>query len=109
MIYKTKTNVPYSVGSLGKYHTKEDVSGLKVRNCTIFDTTNDVRIKTRPGSPSSSTTNFTFEDIIMNNVLNSIIIDQEYFPQSLCGSKVTTTNTNTPYLSHSLSNYFMYN
>ncbi|XP_020529669.1 polygalacturonase-like [Amborella trichopoda] len=63
--------------SLGKYQNEEDVSGLKVRNCTISNTTNGMRIKTWPGSTSSSATNFTFNDVIMNNGLNPIIIDQD--------------------------------
>lgn len=73
-----------SVGSLGKYMNEEDVSGVSVRNCTVSGTTNGVRIKTWPGSPPSQASNFTFEDIIMHNVSNPIIIDQHYCPDHDC-------------------------
>ncbi|RRT31475.1 hypothetical protein B296_00054680, partial [Ensete ventricosum] len=41
-----------SVGSLGKYTDEKDVIGLTVRNCTLTDTTNGLRIKTWQSSPS---------------------------------------------------------
>ncbi|XP_010522804.2 PREDICTED: exopolygalacturonase clone GBGE184-like [Tarenaya hassleriana] len=68
----------FSVGSLGKYKGEEDVSGITVRNCTLNGTDNGARIKTWGGSDASKATDITFEDIIMNNVKNPIIIDQEY-------------------------------
>ncbi|KAF3341755.1 exopolygalacturonase [Carex littledalei] len=74
-----------SVGSLGKYPNEEDVRGLVVRDSTIINTMNGVRIKTWQNSPSSSSaTNITFENIIMKNVNNPIIIDQTYCPENLC-------------------------
>ncbi|XP_078169443.1 exopolygalacturonase clone GBGA483-like [Carex rostrata] len=74
-----------SIGSLGKYPNEEDVRGLVVRNSTIINTKNGVRIKTWQNSPSSSSaTNITFENIIMKNVNNPIIIDQTYCPENLC-------------------------
>ncbi|XP_077212449.1 exopolygalacturonase-like [Tasmannia lanceolata] len=76
-----------SVGSLGKYPNEEDVVGLHVRNCTLTGTTNGVRIKTFAASSPSSASNFTFEDIVMNNVYNPIIIDQEYCPYSSCNQE----------------------
>ncbi|KAJ4703589.1 Pectin lyase-like superfamily protein [Melia azedarach] len=60
-----------SVGSLGKYKNEEDVIRLTVRNCTFKDTKNDVRIKTWPDSQPGIASNFTFEDLVMNNVENS--------------------------------------
>ncbi|XP_072959068.1 exopolygalacturonase-like [Typha angustifolia] len=41
------------VGSLGKYGDEMLVIGLLVKNCTIKNTTNGVRIKTWPGSTAS--------------------------------------------------------
>ncbi|PIA56942.1 hypothetical protein AQUCO_00700950v1 [Aquilegia coerulea] len=74
-----------SVGSLGKYQNEGDVNGLIVRNCTMTGTQNGVRIKTWENSPgASAATNMTFEDIVMNNVGNPIIIDQTYCPFASC-------------------------
>nr|XP_018681760.1 PREDICTED: polygalacturonase-like [Musa acuminata subsp. malaccensis] len=74
-----------SVGSLGKNANEKDVSGLTVRQCTFTGTSNGLRIKTWPSSPSSlKATGFVFEDIIMNNVYNPIIIDQNYCPYANC-------------------------
>ncbi|KAF9622177.1 hypothetical protein IFM89_030035 [Coptis chinensis] len=86
-----------SVGSLGKYQNEEDVSDIFVTNCTLSETTNGVRIKTWPGSPPSAASNINFEDIIMKNVKNPIIIDQEYCAAGSCGkaskaSKVKISN-----------------
>lgn len=67
-----------SVGSLGKYKNEEDVSGVFVRQCTMLETDNGLRIKTWGGSTPSKAVNIHFEDIIMENVKNPIIIDQNY-------------------------------
>ncbi|KAF9619825.1 hypothetical protein IFM89_009576 [Coptis chinensis] len=53
----------------------KDLSSL---NITRAGTDNGIRVKTWPGSPPSKASNLTFEDIIMTNVKNPIIIDQEY-------------------------------
>lgn len=66
--------------------------GVNVRNCTINGTQNGVRIKTWPGAPASTASNFTFEDIVMNNVSNPIIIDQEYCPSHSCKSSEVVIN-----------------
>ncbi|CAN6544859.1 unnamed protein product [Malus baccata var. baccata] len=77
-----------SVGSLGKYPDERDVSGLVVKDCTMTGTANGIRIKTWANSPgSSAATNMTFENIVMNNVTNPIIIDQSYCPFTACTSK----------------------
>ncbi|KAL4181928.1 hypothetical protein AMTRI_Chr12g273520 [Amborella trichopoda] len=76
-----------SVGSLGKFPKEEDVQGIHVENCTISDTTNGLRIKTWADSASSSASGFAYEDIVMNNVANPIIIDQQYCPYSSCPQK----------------------
>ncbi|GMY39182.1 Glyco_hydro_28 domain-containing protein [Fagus crenata] len=76
-----------SVGSLGRYRNERDVSGLLVRDCTMRGTTNGIRIKTWANSPgSSAATNMTFENTVMNNVTNPIIIDQTYCPFTSCTS-----------------------
>ncbi|KAF9615366.1 hypothetical protein IFM89_023017 [Coptis chinensis] len=76
-----------SVGSLGKYPNEQDVNGVHVQNCTLIGPDNGVRVKSWPGSPSSKATNLKFEDNIMTNVKNPIIIDQEYCPSKGCETK----------------------
>jgi galacturan 1,4-alpha-galacturonidase len=78
-----------SIGSLGKYTNEEPVSGIRVIGCTLTDTMNGVRIKTWPSNPTSGfATDMHFEDIIMNNVANPIIIDQVYCPWNQCKAQV---------------------
>ncbi|XP_019193115.1 PREDICTED: exopolygalacturonase-like [Ipomoea nil] len=75
-----------SIGSLGQHENEEDVSGIVVKNCTFTNTKNGVRIKTWAPSFSSRVFNLIFQDIILNNVSNSILIDQHYCPNSHCRS-----------------------
>ncbi|CAH2078685.1 unnamed protein product [Thlaspi arvense] len=78
-----------SVGSLGRYPNEKDVKGLVVRDCKMSGTTNGIRIKTWADSPGlSAATNMTFQNIMMDNVTNPIIIDQSYCPFSSCTSNV---------------------
>ncbi|KDP34800.1 hypothetical protein JCGZ_10580 [Jatropha curcas] len=67
-----------SVGSLGKYPDEDDVSGILVINCTFSNTTNGARIKTYSDSGPSNAFGIVYQDIIMNDVKNPIIIDQKY-------------------------------
>ncbi|XP_022979570.1 exopolygalacturonase-like [Cucurbita maxima] len=76
-----------SVGSLGRYKNEMDVIGIRVENCTISDTQNGVRVKTWPGNYSSNAAHLTFQNIVMNNVSNPIIIDQHYCPNHSCDTK----------------------
>ncbi|KAK2648543.1 hypothetical protein Ddye_016032 [Dipteronia dyeriana] len=77
-----------SVGSLGKYEKEDPVTGVTVRNCTITGTMNGVRIKTWPDSFPGAVSNMHFENIIMNNVGNPVLIDQAYCPWNQCNAKV---------------------
>ncbi|CAI9091045.1 OLC1v1025964C1 [Oldenlandia corymbosa var. corymbosa] len=90
-----------SVGSLGKYQNEEPVEGIFVRNCTLINTMNGVRVKTWPAAQPGSATNMHFDDIVMQNVSNPIFIDQQYCPSNQCSlsapskvkvSKVTFKN-----------------
>ncbi|RZC64759.1 hypothetical protein C5167_008457 [Papaver somniferum] len=76
-----------SVGSLGKQQDELDVRGLIVRNCTLSGTENGLRIKTWPASPAIKASHFIYQDIIMNNVKNPIIIDQCYGSKKKCVSQ----------------------
>ncbi|KAL0320079.1 UNVERIFIED_CONTAM: Exopolygalacturonase [Sesamum radiatum] len=70
-----------SIGSLGKYEGEQDVSGITVKNCTLTNTDNGLRIKTwAPSSSSTVVSDVTYSDININNVKNPIIIDQYYCP-----------------------------
>ncbi|EXC34923.1 hypothetical protein L484_020040 [Morus notabilis] len=77
-----------SVGSLGKYSNEDPVEGVIVRNCTIRNTSNGVRVKTWPDSHDGLASNLHFEDIVMENVGNPVLIDQEYCPWNQCNAKV---------------------
>ena len=67
-----------SVGSLGKYPNEENVAGIHFKNCIMKDTDNGLRIKSWGGSSPSTAVDITYEDIMMTNVKNPIIIDQNY-------------------------------
>ncbi|KAL0540576.1 hypothetical protein IC582_020584 [Cucumis melo] len=78
-----------SVGSLGRYNLEEPVEGLQVKNCTLTGTTNGLRIKTWPASPAAGVaSDMHYEDVVMNNVMNPILIDQEYCPYNQCNKQV---------------------
>ncbi|XP_022965192.1 exopolygalacturonase-like [Cucurbita maxima] len=78
-----------SVGSLGQYLVEEPVAGLYVKNCTLIGTTNGLRIKTWPASPATgSVTDMHYEDIVLVDVQNPIILDQEYCPYNKCNRKI---------------------
>ncbi|XP_047320432.1 probable polygalacturonase At3g15720 [Impatiens glandulifera] len=66
-----------SVGSLGKDGSFATVEGVFVQNCTLIGTSNGVRIKTWEGGKGYAK-NIRFENIILENVKNPIIIDQHY-------------------------------
>ncbi|KAK2422356.1 putative polygalacturonase [Trifolium repens] len=66
-----------SVGSLGKTRPDDQVSDVHVRNCTFIGTQNGGRIKTKMGG-SGYAKSIIFEQIILDNVKNPIIIDQKY-------------------------------
>ncbi|KAF6159607.1 hypothetical protein GIB67_034569 [Kingdonia uniflora] len=78
-----------SIGSLGRYDDENPLYGIHVKNCTLTGTDNGIRIKTWAVSPTGHSppglaSDFIFENIVMDNVANPIIIDQEYCPFQYC-------------------------
>ncbi|KAI0516411.1 hypothetical protein KFK09_009086 [Dendrobium nobile] len=66
-----------SIGSLGANNSVAEVSDIIVDDVTLEGTTNGVRIKTWQGG-QGDVRNIVFQNIIMRNVYNPIIIDQNY-------------------------------
>ncbi|CAN4084595.1 unnamed protein product [Withania somnifera] len=84
-----------SVGSLGKTPGEKPMVGVFVKNCTFINTDNDVRVKTWSASHQGVVTDLHFEDIIVQNVSNPVVIDQVYCPYNKCNkdiSKVSIKN-----------------
>lgn len=78
-----------SIGSLGRYNTEKDVENILVRDSTFIGTVTGVRIKTWANSPIQTTArNITFDNLIMKNVGNPIIVDQTYCPYPNCDNSV---------------------
>jgi galacturan 1,4-alpha-galacturonidase len=80
-----------SIGSLGKYQNEQPVSGVRVIGCTLTNTMTGVRVKTWPDSSPGFASDIHFENIIMNNVDNPILIDQGYCPWNQCKPQVSTS------------------
>ncbi|KAF5185831.1 Polygalacturonase [Thalictrum thalictroides] len=66
-----------SIGSLGDANSNAYVSDVVVDTATLSGTTNGLRIKTWQGG-SGIAKNIVFQNVVMNNVKNPIIIDQNY-------------------------------
>ncbi|KAK1699546.1 hypothetical protein QYE76_016243 [Lolium multiflorum] len=69
-----------SIGSLGKNRTTDRVDNVRVDTCLLTNTTNGVRIKSWQGGMGFAH-DLRFENIVMKNVSNPIIIDQYYCDQ----------------------------
>ncbi|XP_075663622.1 putative polygalacturonase At1g80170 [Castanea sativa] len=75
-----------SIGSLGKSNSWSQVHDVMVDRALLSNTDNGVRIKTWQGG-SGFATEITFQNVLMENVSNPIIIDQYY-----CDSQLPCTN-----------------
>ncbi|OWM78379.1 polygalacturonase QRT2-like [Punica granatum] len=69
-----------SIGSLGADNSADYVSNVLVNRARLSGTTNGLRIKTWQGG-SGYAKNIIFQNILMRNVSNPIIIDQNYCDQ----------------------------
>ncbi|KAJ4951190.1 hypothetical protein NE237_028022 [Protea cynaroides] len=75
-----------SIGSLGKSRSCDNVYDVLVDGAFISNTENGLRIKTWQGGCGSAR-NITFQNVLMENVSNPIIIDQFY-----CDSRTPCQN-----------------
>ncbi|OEL16145.1 Polygalacturonase [Dichanthelium oligosanthes] len=66
-----------SIGSLGDDNSRAEVSGITIDTVQLYGTTNGARIKTYQGG-SGYAKDITFQNMIMDDVKNPIIIDQNY-------------------------------
>ncbi|KAK8443857.1 hypothetical protein SEVIR_9G043300v4 [Setaria viridis] len=66
-----------SIGSLGDHSSWAQVSGITIDTVQLYGTTNGARIKTYQGG-SGYAKDITFQNMIMHDVDNPIIIDQNY-------------------------------
>ncbi|XP_040952738.1 polygalacturonase-like [Gossypium hirsutum] len=56
-----------NIGSLRLFKNEEPVDGVTVKNCTLTNTSNGVRIKSWPGAEPDTCSNIHFEDITVTN------------------------------------------
>ncbi|OAY36979.2 probable polygalacturonase At1g80170 isoform X1 [Manihot esculenta] len=75
-----------SIGSLGKYHSSSKVHDILVDGAFLSNTDNGLRIKTWQGG-SGEASRIKFQNVLMENVSNPIIIDQYY-----CDSRLPCAN-----------------
>ena len=76
-----------SIGSLGKVADEREVKGIRIKNSALNGTTNGLRIKSWPQRYGGGASEISFSNINMINVLNPIIIDQEYECYPNCQKK----------------------
>ncbi|KAL5851119.1 hypothetical protein ACOSQ3_006237 [Xanthoceras sorbifolium] len=71
-----------SIGSLGKELNEDGVQNVTLTNAVFTGSDNGVRIKSWARASNSFVRNVVFQNIIMNNVENPILIDQNYCPNN---------------------------
>ena len=69
-----------SIGSLAKTLNEDGVENVTVSNSVFTGTTNGVRIKSWARASTGFVNKVFFQNLIMKNVQNPIIIDQNYCP-----------------------------
>lgn len=73
-----------SIGSLGKEIKEAGVENVTLTNAVFTGSDNGVRIKSWARPSNGFVRNVLFQNIIMKNVDNPIIIDQNYCPNNQC-------------------------
>lgn len=79
-----------SVGSLGRYIDEGDITHIHIKDMTFEGTMNGVRIKTWENSPTNTKSlavHMPFDNMVVKDVQNPIIIDQKYCPYYNCEHK----------------------
>lgn len=76
----------FSIGSLGNQNSQAFVSNITVRDSSIKQSKNGVRIKTWQGG-YGDVNEVKYENILMENVRNPIIIDQFYCLTKECSNQ----------------------
>ncbi|TQD72997.1 hypothetical protein C1H46_041473 [Malus baccata] len=71
-----------SIGSLGKDLKEDGVQNVTLMNAVFSGSDNGVRIKSWARPSTGFVKNILFQNIIMRNVKNPVIIDQDYCPNS---------------------------
>ncbi|RZC86896.1 hypothetical protein C5167_030247 [Papaver somniferum] len=71
-----------SIGSLARSPDEAGVEGITVKDVTFTGSENGLRIKTWPKPSDGFVKNVLYQNIVMNNVRNPVIIDQNYCPGS---------------------------
>ncbi|XP_047978762.1 polygalacturonase-like [Salvia hispanica] len=71
-----------SIGSPGWVLNEAGVENVTVKSCVLSGTQNGVRIKTWARPSNGFVRNVHYEDLTMVNVINPIIIDQNYCPNN---------------------------
>lgn len=90
LIYVSLFAALYSIGSLGKDKIEEGVQNVTLTDSIFSGSDNGVRIKSWARPTSSFVRTVVFQNLIMKNVKNPIIIDQNYCPNNQgCPNKVT--------------------
>ncbi|KAA0038874.1 hypothetical protein IC582_021214 [Cucumis melo] len=71
-----------SIGSLGKELKEAGVQNITLKNAIFSGSDNGIRIKTWARPSKGFVRNIVFDNLIMNNVENPIVIDQHYCPDN---------------------------
>lgn len=72
----------YSIGSLGKDLNEQGVQNVTVKQVTFKGTQNGLRVKAWAKPSNGFVNDVLFQNAIMDNVQNPIVIDQKYCPGS---------------------------